>query len=172
MVNVETTLGARVQGGFASLAARLQQFLPGGGIVPNVISFSQRLILTIAGAVHNIGSPAILYQVYDTSTPRQALEPSTVTVDANTYDLEMTFAVPQDGVVVLGAPSPQYVTSFVDVTTPLTILGTAHGLGLADLFYQVYDDGVPASVIEPSELTIHPTTFDVVPVLLCRKVAR
>ena len=159
-INIETALGARVQGQFASLAARLQQFLPGGGVVPNIISFAQRLILTIAGAVHNIGSPAILYQVYDTSVPRQALEPNTVTVDPTTYDLEMTFAVPQDGVVVLGAPSPQYVATFAGVTH-LQILGTAHGLGMADLFYQVYDDGFPASVIEPGAFTVHPTTFDV-----------
>ena len=160
IVNVETTLGARVQGTFASLAARLNQFIPGGGVVPNVISFSQRLILTIAGAVHNLGSPGIIYQVYDQGSPRAALEPSTVTVDQTNYDLEMTFAVPQDGVVVLGAPSPQYVMTFTGATH-LQILGTAHGLGLAELFYAIYDDSTPAAAIDAGPLTIHPTNYDV-----------
>ena len=159
-INVETALGANVQGNFASLAARLNQFMPGGGTVPNVQAFADRVAFTIAGAVHHLGSPAILYQVYDTSTPRQALEPSTVTVDPTTYDLTMTFAVPQSGVLVLGAPSPQYVATFSEVLT-LPILGTTHGLDHGALFYQLYDANNPAAVLEPGALTIHPITFDV-----------
>lgn len=163
-INAQTALGANVQGVFASLAARLNQFIPGGGIVPNVVSFLQRTVFTIAGAVHHLGSRAILYQVYDTNVPRQAVNPTTVTVSPTTYDLTVTFPAPQDGTVVLASPSPQYTTTFAGVTT-LTILGSAHGLGTADLFYKIYNAADPAAVIQSPTLTsvtVHPTTFDVV----------
>ena len=161
VIKIQTSLGANFQGVFASLAARLNQFIPGGGIVPNVVPFTARTVLTIAGAVHHLGSPAILYQVYDTNTPRQAVNPTTVTVHPTTYDWTGTFPASQSGTVVLASPSPQYVTTFTSVTS-LTILGSAHGLGTADLFWKVYNAATPAVAIQPTSLTIHPTTLDVV----------
>jgi hypothetical protein len=160
IVQMQTSLGAMVQGNFASLAARLAQFIPGGGGVPNVLAFSGQSVITLAGAVHHQQSPAILYQVYDASTPRNALEPASVTVSPTNYDLVMTFGSAQTGSVVLGAPAPQYTTRFTDALT-LVIPGSVHGLLQNTLFFQVYDASDPAVAIQAGPLTIHPVTRDV-----------
>jgi hypothetical protein len=166
LVQLETTLGARPQGDFASVAARLQQFLPGGGSSPLAAGFAVATSVTIAGTAHGLGTASPLLEVYDNASPRASLEPNTVTVDTTRYDITLTFVTPQSGVVVLANPVPLYSTTFnTGAVAPfqVNILGTTHGLGTALLFASVYtvtgDEQVQRS---PASVTVHPGTYDVV----------
>lgn len=161
IINIETTLGAGVNGGYSSLAARLDALLPTTAAVPNVIFFLNTDTVTIPGTQHELGTSAILFQIYDQAVPGTSIQPSSITVHPATYDVVVSFAVPQSGMAVLGAPSPQYATSFSNQTT-LTIPGPTHALGSGRLLCQLYDDAIPAKVIQPGALTIDQTTFTVV----------
>ena len=161
IVQIETALGANVQGGFASLAARLDSTLggmeaPASGLT-NVVAFSVPMSVTIPGSAHQQAVPALLYQIYDSATPRQALQPSTVTVSPTSYDVVITFATAQGGVAMVAAPLPYVLVPF-SAQTVLTIPGTQHGLGETYLLYQVYDAAVPASAIQVQNMSVHPGT--------------
>ncbi|MGI8991378.1 MAG: hypothetical protein ACR2I2_17570 [Bryobacteraceae bacterium] len=58
------------------------------------------------------------------------------------------------------ASFPNYGKAFNSAST-VTVLGTEHGLGTANLVVGCYDTGTPASAIEADSVTVHPTTFDV-----------
>lgn len=164
VVAIETTLGAQVQGTFGSLAARLNQFLPGAGGLPGIFTFTQAEIVAIAGTTHNVGQAALLFKLYDANLPAQSMAPGsfTVEVDAATYDVVVSFATPTDGLIALGATSPIYLAPFV-ATSTVTVLGTTHNLGSADLLFQVYDTtGARWAALDPGSFTIDPDTFDVV----------
>ncbi|MGE5647628.1 MAG: hypothetical protein ACM336_17765 [Acidobacteriota bacterium] len=45
--------------------------------------------------------------------------------------------------------------------TSVTIAGTAHGLGTANVIVDCYDAATPAARLEPASVTVHPATFDV-----------
>lgn len=161
LVQVETTLGARPQGDFASVAARLQQFLPGGGSSPLASGFADALSVTIAGTAHGLGTASPLLEVYDNASPRANLDPNTIAIDTTTYDITLTFVTPQSGVVVLANPVPQYSTTFGSTTT-VNIAGTAHNLGTALLFASVYTvSGGQQVMRSPASITVHPGTYDV-----------
>ena len=155
IVGIETILGARPQGNFGSLAARLQQFLPGGGSTPLFFGFTNEEVVEIPGVTHNLGTATPLVQVWDANTPRAAVEPSTGTVDQNTYNVVLTFATPQSGAVSLAAPSPQYTTTFTNQTT-VTIPGATHLLGSADLLVRVYTVSGTSNVFSNAAVTIAP----------------
>jgi uncharacterized protein YdbL (DUF1318 family) len=53
-----------------------------------------------------------------------------------------------------------YATSF-NGQTVVTVLGTTHQLGTANLIVGCYDNNSPANMIEPSTFSINQTTFDV-----------
>jgi uncharacterized protein YdbL (DUF1318 family) len=53
-----------------------------------------------------------------------------------------------------------YATPFVGQTV-LTVPGTTHQLGTANLIVGCYDNNSPANMIEPSQISINQTTFDV-----------
>ncbi|MBV8732106.1 MAG: hypothetical protein JO336_20050, partial [Acidobacteriia bacterium] len=53
-----------------------------------------------------------------------------------------------------------YAAPFTSSTT-VTILGSMHQLNTSRLVVQVYDNEVPAVLIEPNSIQINPTTFDV-----------
>jgi hypothetical protein len=55
---------------------------------------------------------------------------------------------------------PNYSLSFTAQTT-VTISGTAHGFGTANLLVECYDSATPAKRIEADSITVHPTTYDV-----------
>jgi hypothetical protein len=118
--------------------------------------------VTIPGTAHQQGQQALLYQVYDTSTPRQAMQPDTFAVYPS-FDAVVTFGVPQSGVIMVAALAPQYVTAFTTTGTPpsVTIPGGTHGLGQTFLFYQIYDTGTPAQATELGSLSVNATTKDV-----------
>jgi hypothetical protein len=161
IINMETTLGAMPQGTFGSLAARLQQFLPGGGETPLFIGFTGSTSVSIPGTTHRLGTAALLFQVYSADTPRQALEPDSVTIDTLTYDMTVTFATPESGAISLAAPSPQYTTTFTSQTT-VTIPGATHLLGTADLLVRVFTTAGTLNVLSAGSITVAAGTFDVV----------
>jgi hypothetical protein len=53
-----------------------------------------------------------------------------------------------------------YAMPFTSATT-LTVLGTTHQLGTANLFVEVYNTATPAVLVEPNEVQINPTTYNV-----------
>jgi hypothetical protein len=161
MINVETTLGANPQGHFASVAARLAYYLPDVVLVPNVISFIEQTTVIVPASQHFLGTAQLLWQVWDNNFPQQAIEPNLLTVHPTTWQVVVTFAVAQSGLLLLDAPPTRYQTSFTAVTT-VTVPGTVHALGTPYLFWALYDASVPNQAIQPGSLTIHPTTRDVV----------
>jgi hypothetical protein len=59
-----------------------------------------------------------------------------------------------------GIGTGTYSTNFASVTS-VTVPGTTHQLGTAKLIVGLYDNGSPASVVEPDSVMINPTTYDV-----------
>lgn len=162
VIQVETTLGARPQGDFASVAARLQQVFPGGGGSSLGFGFAATTSVTIPGTVHNLGTANPLLEIYDNQSPRRSIEPNTVVSDSSTYDLVVTFITPQSGIICLANPVPQYSTTFTAVTS-VSIPGTSHSLGTALLFASVYLLAGGEEILTGSAaVTIHPGTYDVV----------
>lgn len=45
--------------------------------------------------------------------------------------------------------------------TAVSVPGSTHGLGTANLIVSCYDNGSPAKWIEPDSVTVHPSTYDV-----------
>jgi Chaperone of endosialidase len=163
LVSIETTLGSNVQGVFASLAARLNQALPGSGGLPGLVTFTNTDTVAIPGTQHNVGQAALLFQIYDAASPARAMDPGAyfLEVDTGSYDVFIDFAVATSGLIALGITSPLYVATFTNQTT-VTVLGTTHQLGTADIFFQVYDAATPRRrAMEPGSLTVHQTSFTV-----------
>jgi Chaperone of endosialidase len=164
LVNIETTLGANVQGVFGSLAARLNQAFPGSGGLPGLVTFTNSTLVSIPGTTHNVGQAALLWQLYDANIPANAMGPGSVQmqVDPLNYDVFLNFSVPTSGMIAIGATSPIYLAPFSN-TNQVNVLGTTHNLGTSDLLYQVYDNGSPRrTAMEPGSLTVHPTSHNVV----------
>lgn len=157
---IETALGAMPQGTYASLAARLNAFLPGGGAVSSILAFTNATTLTVLGAVHRLGTSALRYQLYDNASPMQAMQPGSITVNPSTYDVTLTFLTPQSGLLVLSASGPSYVTAFTD-SPGFTIPGTVHQLGTAAIGFQAYDSTGPLLLPFSAMLSVDPVTFDV-----------
>lgn len=61
--------------------------------------------LTIPGSVHLLGTPALLFQLYDDQTPRNAIADPDVRVNPTTFDIDVAFGVPLSGRLVFGAAS-------------------------------------------------------------------
>ena len=167
IINIETALGANIQGAYGSLAARLDAIEAGGsGGTPltNVIAFTNQTVVSLPGSAHQQGQQALLYAVYDAATPRNVLSPGTFSMYATTYNAVVTFAVSQSGVFMVAALSPDYVAPFTMPATPpyeVTIPGSTHGLGQTYLFVQAYDAATPAQAISLGSVRVHPTTKDV-----------
>jgi hypothetical protein len=158
----EVTMGTQPQGGFASVAARLNFYLPDVGVPPNVIGFVNETTLIVPGTQHQLGTPQLVWNLWDAGTPRHTIEPGSFTVHPTSYDVQLTFNVPQSGTLVLDAPTARYEAAITTVAnTPLTIPGTAHSLATADLFWALYTDATPRVALVPQRLTVHPSSFDV-----------
>lgn len=160
IVNVERTLGANPQGVFGSVAARLQQGMPGGAASPLTYAFAAQEVWTIPGTTHRLATAALHVRAYDTGSPAQAIVPQSVTIDQTTYDVVLTFATAQSGFVLLHGGPPQYTGTFTDDLS-VTILGTTHGLETGALLVTVFTDEAPKNVLTPGTVTIDQTTFDV-----------
>lgn len=58
------------------------------------------------------------------------------------------------------ATGANYSQTFTNQTT-ITMAGSAHGLGTANLIVACYDTGSPSRLIEPDSVSVNTTTFDV-----------
>jgi len=166
ILSIETCLGAQPQGSLGSVAARLNQFLPGIGSAASLIDFVNRISVYVGGTTHRLGTRGLLAQLYTDAVPAAAVEPAALTVDQSTYDVLAQFADPLSGSLVLSGAAP-YIRDFTAATT-VTVLGSAHGFATADLLWRLYDNTQPAgqilgsAVFAPDSITVHPSTFDVV----------
>ena len=59
------------------------------------------------------------------------------------------------------SPKSNYATSFLSQST-VTIPGSVHQLGTANLIVECYDNATPANRVEPSAITVDPSSYDVV----------
>lgn len=160
IIAIETTLGANPQGGFGSVAARLNAFLP-LATQSNIISFLNASVLSIPGTSHDVTGPGILTEVYDTSAPMMSIQPQTVSVDYTTSnDVVVTFGVNQSGTLAIAAPTPLYAAPFTTISeaSPLVVPATTHGLGAFPYLYAVYDAADPAVKIDTGGFTAHAAT--------------
>ncbi len=73
----------------------------------------------------------------------------------------IVLTMPQSGTSGGSSGPTSYAVNFTAVTS-VTILGTDHGLGTADLLIAVYDNSSPRQLITPGSITIDPGTFDIV----------
>jgi hypothetical protein len=73
----------------------------GTGAARYAVGFTGQTTVTITGASHGLGIADLAVTVYDTSSPRKRVEPNTVTIDASTFAVVVTFAQAQSGRVVL-----------------------------------------------------------------------
>jgi pectate lyase-like protein len=168
LIQLETALGANVNGAYGSLAARLEALiLQGGGVetggstaLSNVVAFAVPMQIVIPGLAHQQAAPALLYQVYDTATPPNAIQPNSVSVHPTTFDVVMTFATSQVGTAMVANPLPSVLIPFTNEVN-LVIPGTTHGLAQTFLLFQVYDTQIPAQAIQPQNFSVNPTSKDV-----------
>ena len=77
-------------------------------------------------------------------------------VDSNDANHAKVF----DGTSWVSMTTVPYSTIFTLATT-VTVSGTTHKLGTANLLVELYDNQSPARRVEPDHFTIDPTTFDV-----------
>lgn len=160
ILKLEHTLGANVQGVYGSLAARLQQHIPGGSVTLSSFAFAEQHVWTIPGTTHHLGADAFLVQVYDTATPAIVLQPESVTIATDTYDVVVTFATSQSGRVVLGGGAPLFTMAFTNEIT-MTIAAAVHTLGTAYFFVSLFTLDEPLHILTPASIVIDPVTTDV-----------
>jgi hypothetical protein len=168
LIQLETALGAGINGAYGSLAARLEALIQqSGGVetggttaLTNVVPFAVPMQIVIPGLAHQQAAPALLTQIYDTATPPNAIQPNSVSVHPTTFDVVMTFATAQVGTAMVANPLPSILIPFTNEVA-LTIPGTTHGLGQTFLLFQVYDSQIPAQAIQPQNLSVNPTSKDV-----------
>lgn len=163
VVDMQEIIGANARGVFGSIAARLNQFIPGTGPLPGTIPFTNTDTVLIPAVMHNLGDPAVLFQVYNAAIPAVAIQAGalTLTLNQTNYDLTLSFSSPQTGAVALSDASPQYRATFVN-QNPWTVAGATHALGTSDLQWQIFDAADPAAAMEPGSFTIDATSHDVV----------
>jgi hypothetical protein len=159
--------------------------------VPNVTQgFTNVAAVTILGSTHLLQSPTLFAQVYDAAATPAMLTPGSVTIDPTSFDVVVTFRQNQSGTVVLNGMPTAMVIAVVDnvvvgetvtVTrvapltnhgepftnqSTITVLGTSHGAGHANLLVQVYDNATPANWVIPGAVSVNTATFDVTVTLL------
>ena len=129
----------------------------------HIAQFVNTDTVSVPGNVHQLPSADIVFQVYfdDGSGLLTATEPGAFTVDATSYDVRMTFIGQYSGWLVMSAGGPAYATSFTNVDT-LTIPGGTHLLGTSALIFQTYDTATPRNALGDPDVSINPTTFDIV----------
>jgi hypothetical protein len=160
-IKTQITLGANPQGQYGSVAARLNQFVPGGGAAVTNQAFGSSTHWVLPGSQHHLGSPAILLYAYDNTDPAIALDPGALQVDPSSYDITADFGVDQAGLLVATLGEPSYSALFAVSAAPytVTILGTTHQLATANLCVQLRDS--TGAVISPATVRVHPVTYDV-----------
>ncbi|MBZ5545088.1 MAG: hypothetical protein LAO07_15635 [Acidobacteriia bacterium] len=76
----------------------------GSQVVPNYAApFTAAATVTVPGTTHKLNSANLMVQVYDDRTPAWLVEPDYVLINPATYDVTVSFAAPQSGMLVLSA---------------------------------------------------------------------
>jgi hypothetical protein len=124
--------------------------------------FASSTTWTIPGSSHGFGTDRLLIDVYDASTPRLWLPNATVTIHPSTFTITVSWLQATAGVVIVcGAATTGTANPGIALASnPQTILGASHGLGTANLGVQIYDTA--GREVLPGQVTVHPTTRDVV----------
>ena len=99
----------------------------GGGAYAS--SFTAQTSVTIPGAAHQLNTPNLVVNCYDTETPAMEVDPDTVSVNLTTYDVTINFAQPQSGRCVVssggaGNPAPTVLTASGNLSFPAIGAGT------------------------------------------------
>lgn len=134
-----------------------------GNAGPNYAqSFTLQTTITMAGTSHNLNTKNLLLSCYDTASPANGILPASWTVNSSSFDVVVNFGVSQSGYCVLnGSGPPKYATTFTGQTS-VTINGSTHNLGTADLQVTVWDSATGTrNRIEPASVAIDSTTFNV-----------
>lgn len=113
---------------------------------------------------HNFGTRETIVQVYDNSSPPQVIWPDAI-ISENLNQISVLFNTPQDGRVVIHAPSgaisvgssggsssgvTKFAASFSSTTNALFV----HGLNTLDVLVQVYDNSSPRRQLFPDEIIV------------------
>lgn len=133
----------------------------GVSIAPFTQAFTSQTSITVTGMTHQLNTPNLRVQVYDTASPANPVA-ADITVHPTTYDVVVTFPGAQSGTLIITGYTnsrPNYAAAFSSQTS-VTVLGTAHNYGTKALIVTVYDNATPANVID-ADFTVHPSTFDV-----------
>lgn len=128
----------------------------GGATGSYTQSFTSQTSVTLA---HGLGSKNILVACYDGSD--NAIEWNGLTT-TSTSAAAVTFTSAQTGrcTVTIGGGSARYSTTFTSQTS-VTIAGTTHNLGTPDIHVQCRDSASPRKIVEPNDVTINDSTYDV-----------
>src|ERR1043166_2545424 len=128
-------------------------------------AFTAQTGVTIAGTTHLLGTPNLLVEVYDTSSPPRKIPAGRGTVDGTSFDVQVTFRQAQSGMIVpcaaaTKASTPNYSTTFSGQTT-VSVPNSSHGRNTASLIVQAVDNASPAVQIIPGRVTVDASTGDV-----------
>jgi hypothetical protein len=74
---------------------------PTGGAYSS--SFTSQTSVTVAGTAHQLNTANLLVTCYDTETPEMEVEPNSISVNASTYDVTVSFSTPQSGRCVVSS---------------------------------------------------------------------
>jgi hypothetical protein len=64
-------------------------------------AFTSQTTVLIPGSVHNLGTSNLIVDCYNSAAPAQMIEANSITVDASTFNVTVTFANPQSGRCVI-----------------------------------------------------------------------
>lgn len=135
----------------------------GGNGGPNIgTAFTAQTSVTILGTTHGFGTKNLIVSCYDNASPANHIQPASYTVDGTSFNVVINFATAQTGYCVInGSGPPKYATTFTNQTS-VTVAGTTHNLGTADLTIHVYDSATGTrTMIVPQSVAVNSTTFDV-----------
>jgi hypothetical protein len=64
-------------------------------------AFTSQTTVLIPGSAHNLGTPNLIVDCYNSAAPAQMIEANSITVDPSTFNVTITFANPQSGRCVI-----------------------------------------------------------------------
>lgn len=110
--------------------------------------FTSTTSVTVTGAEHGFAHSRIIVQCYDSSAPRNWIEPNTITVNDSTFDVVITFSVAQTGECILsgsggGDPDSAFGGIYISATAatgPITAGSYTKVAGTHTVLANGFDD--------------------------------